>query len=63
MTRDEGHEVDGPGADQVDDGDDIKAQSLEQNVWLTSSLLGVLTSSDDGDEILSDKFFTLFGLK
>ena len=55
--------MDGPGGDQVDDGDDVKAQSLEQNVWLTSSSLGVLTSSDDGDEILSDKFFTLFGLK
>ena len=55
--------MDGPGGDQVDDGDDVKAQSLEQNVWLTSSSLGILTSSDDGDEILSDKFFTLFGLK
>ena len=29
-TRDEGHEVDGPGGDQVDDGTDVEAQSLEQ---------------------------------
>jgi hypothetical protein len=54
---------DRPGGDEVDDGADVEAQSLEQHVWLTSSSLGVLTSSDDGDEILSDKFFTLFGLK
>ena len=29
-TRDEGHEVDGPSGDQVDDGADVEAQSLEQ---------------------------------
>ena len=30
LTRDEEHEVDGPGGDKVDDGTDVKAQSLEQ---------------------------------
>jgi hypothetical protein len=29
-TRDEGHEVDGPGGNEVDDGADVEAQSLEQ---------------------------------
>ena len=55
--------MDGPGGNEVDDGADVEAQSLEQHVWLASSSLGFSTSSDDGDEILSDKFFTLFGLK
>ena len=47
-SRHERNEVNGPGGDKVDDGADDEAQSLEQ---LTSSSLGVLTSSDDGDEI------------
>jgi hypothetical protein len=30
-TRDEGHDVGGPGGDEVDDGTDVEAQSLEQH--------------------------------
>ena len=41
----------------------LRHKASNNKVWLTSFSLEILTPSDDGDEILSNKFFTLFGLK